>query len=184
MAISQVNSFSLARLSASGHRQFSMDDAPRHRGPTALARGLAALETADLTGGDTAEPATVARGSRRRTRVDGPGRGRGRRPQRVDPNRRLFTMADSNGYQQHIVKVAVLLHDDPEHKLRYCAAHPPAPDTKLQLVAGASACSAQACECRLDYLKLAAAAGLSAREEVRPVPRRLPTHHAALAHTQ
>ncbi|EOD30771.1 hypothetical protein EMIHUDRAFT_232361 [Emiliania huxleyi CCMP1516] len=76
-------------------------------------------------------------------------------------------MADSNGYQQHIVKVAVLLHDDPEHKLRYCAAHPPAPDTKLQLVAGASACSAQACECRLDYLKLAAAAGLSAREEAR-----------------
>ncbi|EOD32663.1 hypothetical protein EMIHUDRAFT_230666 [Emiliania huxleyi CCMP1516] len=76
-------------------------------------------------------------------------------------------MTDSNGYQQHIVKVAVPLHDDPEHKLRYCAAHPPAPDTKLQLVAGASACSAQACECRLDYLKLAAAAGLSAREEAR-----------------
>ena len=112
MAISQVNSFSLARLSASGHRQFSMDDARRHRGPTALARGPAALETADLTGGDTAEPATVARGSRRRTRVDGPGRGRGRRPQRVDPNRRLFTTADSNGYQQHIVKVAVLLHEN------------------------------------------------------------------------
>ena len=37
------------------------------------------------------------------------------------------------------IVVAVLLHDDPEHKLRYCAAHPPAPDTKLQLVAGASA---------------------------------------------
>lgn len=93
-------------------------------------------------------------------------------------------MTDANGYQQHIVQVAVLLHDDSEHKLRYCAAHPPAPDTKLQLVAGASACSAQACDCRLDYQKLAAAAGLSTREEVRPVPCRLLTHHAALAHDE